>query len=444
MHSNHSIKLNLPPSISEEAPDNNPSMVDRVSLIRKDLNFEMQHGDFEMEENIVQTNILYKTKVEMPSHLADLDPALLEQARRGLQQENYDLRKQMQQLVHELDQYSIRTQKKSEQLKFEKNKTEDAEMECDRLLLQQQVLTERIEAFEDDRKRERKQIENFKNENQIFKMECEQLKTKLRSKQKEIQDTIIKISKREAKRADDFMQQAIKQFKRLQQKNKAEMQQKIQNDQIYNIRKNNPNMSSYALMNLEQQQMELNRQRQVMDRQMQQLKQATFEQLERIQFEQMKIKSALQSKIEECVRLNMTIHDKNDEIKILYTKIKLKDTALHRQGNELKAFGDLKLKSDQIHQKEYKKAQDTVFALKKQLNKLQRMNIHNNNLKNYNGSALENHKRITMPTPIKGGGGRKNKKQNKNNNNNKINRNNRNDKSNQSQTQQFFNQTMRK
>merc|ERR1719192_1136340 len=104
-----------------------------------------------MEENIVQTNTIYE--LQMPSHLADLDPALLEQARRGLQQENYDLRKQMEQLVHELDQNRIRLQKKTETIKLEKNKTEDAEMECDRLLLQQQVLEERIESFEQDRKR---------------------------------------------------------------------------------------------------------------------------------------------------------------------------------------------------------------------------------------------------------------------------------------------------
>eukprot|EP00483_Globobulimina_turgida_P004654 UN04663 len=85
-------------------------------------------------------------------------------------------------------------------------------------------------------------------------------------------------------------------------------------------------------------------------------------------------------------------------------KLKLKDVAIHRQGNELKAFGDLKLKSDKIHQKEFQKSQDTIFGLKKQLAELQRMNSQKKNIQNNNGSALLNHQRMVIPTPIRGGG----------------------------------------
>ncbi len=83
----------------------------------------------------------------------------------------------------------------------------------------------------------------------------------------------------------------------------------------------------------------------------------------------MKIKSALQSKIEECASLNMTIHDKNEEIKGLIIKLKQKDSQLHRQGSELKAFGDVKLKSDQIHHKAYQQSQGTIF-IKKTIGKI--------------------------------------------------------------------------
>ena len=92
-----------------------------------------------------------------------------------LKQENNDLRKQMEQLVNELDQSRIRIQKKTEAIKLEKNKTEDAEMECDRLLLQQQVLQEKIESIEEDRKREKIQTESYKNENAVMKQEIEAL-----------------------------------------------------------------------------------------------------------------------------------------------------------------------------------------------------------------------------------------------------------------------------
>merc|ERR1719242_2215975 len=104
----------------------------------------------------------------------------------------------------------------TEALKQARHKTEDAEMECDRMLLQQRVLEERVESFEADRIRERQEIESFKNENAIQRSELEQLKGKLAAKQREMQETVAKVTQREARRADEFMQQAIKQFKQLQ------------------------------------------------------------------------------------------------------------------------------------------------------------------------------------------------------------------------------------
>jgi len=395
-------------TIQEDAPTDTPQFSFQTS-IRRDQDFEVEKGDAYSMAHFTTKEI----KIQMPQHLADLDPALLEQARRGLQQENYDLRKQMEQLVHELDQNRIRLQKKTETIKLEKNKTDDAEMECDRLLLQQQVLEERIESFEQDRKRERKQIESFKNENVLYKKEIEALKGKLAAKQKEMQDQIVKISKREAKRADEFMQQAIKQFKRLQKQNTQKQLQQQQQRSNGGVNANGTRgkrteSSAYAQMTYDQQQNELQRQRMIMNQQMQNLKQATFEQLERIQLEQMRVKSALQSKVEECVSLNMALSEKDDEIKNLYGKIKHKDTSLHRQAVELKAFGDLKIKSDQIHQKEFKKAQDTIYAMKKQLAKLQRMNTQDQHVQN-NGNALRDHNRQVMPTPLRGGGRKKKK-----------------------------------
>ena len=449
-------KLTLPstlaspgPTIAEESVEETPKFgFDNIKSksIRKDEDFEVEKGDTYSMEHLQSTI----TKIQMPQHLADLDPALLEQARRGLQQENYDLRKQMEQLVHELDQSRIRLQKKTETIKLEKNKTEDAEMECDRLLLQQQVLEERIESFEQDRKRERKQIESYKNENALMKKEIEALKDKLAAKQKEMQDQIVKIGKREAKRADEFMQQAIKQFKRLQKQNtQKQLQKQREKNNISNngTRANRTGSSAYAMMNMEEQQNELQKQRMIMNQQMQNLKQATFEQLERIQLEQMRVKSALQSKVEECVSLNMALSEKDDEINNLYSKIKDKDSSLHRQAVELKAFGDLKIKSDQIHQKEFKKAQDTIYALKKQLAKINRMNVEETTFKQNHGSALKNHNRQVMPTPLRGGGG---KKKNNNSNNNNIpapirggSRNGQQQRSGPSVTSQFFNQNLR-
>merc|ERR1712130_284070 len=117
-----------------------------------------------------------------------------------------------------------------------------------------------------------------------------------------------------------------------------------------------------------------------------------------------KVKSALQSKIEETVSLNMALEDREDEIKILLQKIQQKDATLHRQGLELKQFGDLKLMSDQIHQKEFKKAQDTIYSLKKQLAEIQRMNVDDEQQRLRGGSAMTNHQRMVIPTPIRGGG----------------------------------------
>merc|ERR1712176_1542213 len=118
----------------------------------------------------------------------------------------------------------------------------------------------------------------------------------------------------------------------------------------------------------------------------------------------MKVKSALQSKIEETVSLEIALADKEDEIKILLQKIQQKDATLHRQGTELKQFGDLKLMSDQIHQKEFKNAQDTIYSLKKQLAEIQRMNVDDEQQKLRGGSAMKNHQRMVIPTPIRGGG----------------------------------------
>lgn len=433
MGNNLSLPIGSSPvAVSEDVPTDQPSFSFQTS-IRRDEDFESEKGDTYSMAHLTVT----ETKIQMPQHLADLDPALLEQARRGLQQENYDLRKQMEQLVHELDQNRIRLQKKTETIKLEKNKTEDAEMECDRLLLQQQVLEERIESFEQDRKRERKQIESFKDENALYKKEIEALKSKLAAKQKEMQDQIVKISKREAKRADEFMQQAIKQFKRLQKQQNNQQQQNKQNKQNNHGVNNNgtrakrTESSAYAQMTYDQQQNELQRQRMIMNQQMQNLKQATFEQLEKIQLEQMRVKSALQSKVEECVGLNMALSEKDDEIKKLYGKIKDKDSSLHRQAIELKAFGDLKIKSDQIHQKEYQKAQDTIYNLKKQLAKLNRMSTDEKHVQN-NGNALRDHNRQVMPTPLRGGG-RKKKQKTKNGHIPKG----------PSVTSQFFNQNLR-
>eukprot|EP01084_Bolivina_argentea_P160234 279046_1 len=274
------------------------------SRSRKDLNFEMEHGVTQQQE--YEEKIVEITRIEMPKHLADLDPALLEQARRILQQENYDLRKQMEQLVHELDQSQSTIQKKLETIKLQKNKTEDAEMACDRLLLQQQVLEERVESFEEDRKRERKEVESFKNENALQRKEIDALKLKITAKDKEIQETISRISAREAKRADEFIQQAIKQFKRLKTGNNNNQnnngQQQQQNGQ--QIRNNRNGSSAYKMMNMSasQQQKEINRQKQVMEIQMQQLKQMTFEQLEKIQFEQMRVKGLLETKSQQYAK----------------------------------------------------------------------------------------------------------------------------------------------
>eukprot|EP01083_Nonionella_stella_P291965 993262_1 len=65
--------------------------------------FVTLHGGIESEEHV----IVIQVQMQM-----------LEQAGRGLQQENYDLRKQM-----ELDQTKIQIQKKTESIKLDKNKT---------------------------------------------------------------------------------------------------------------------------------------------------------------------------------------------------------------------------------------------------------------------------------------------------------------------------------
>jgi len=67
-----------------------------------------------------------------------------------------------------------------------------------------------------------------------------------------------------------------------------------------------------------------------------------------------------------------------------------------------------------------KNAQDMIYALKKQLAKLQRMNNDSKQQNKTGGSALLNHQRQVMPTPLRGGGKKRNAPS-------------------QSQTAQFFN-----
>lgn len=325
------------------------------------------------------------------------DPALLELARRELQQENNRLRKWMEQVNHELEQEKIRTQKKAEALQKARYDKDDAEMECDRLMLQQQVLEERIESFEQDRQREREQIASFKEEKTIQKKEIEQLKARFTAKEKEAAAQIAKIKQREALRAEAFMKKAMREFKKMQEAQRKK-EEKMALDGLVPQPANG--RSAYEMMSINEQQQRALRERQLMNQQMQRLKEATFEQLERIQMEQMKVKSALENKIEECVQLKIDIKEMDEQLGKYMEVIKEKDTAIRRQATELKAFGDLKLMSDKIHQKEYKNAQDTIFSLKKQLNALNRMNKEADG----GGSVLSAHQMQVMPLPLRGGG----------------------------------------
>ena len=323
------------------------------------------------------------------------DPTLLELARRELQQENNHLRKIMDQMIHAVDQEKIRTRKMAEALKLAKHKTDDAEMECDRLLLQQGVLEERIDSFEQDRRRERKQIESFKNENAIQKKEIEQLKTRLAVKEKETAAEIQKVRQREAQRAEAFMKKAMREFKRLQ----AAQRRRDEQLELENMVPQPANgRSAYEMMSINEQQQEAMRQKRLMNQQMQRLKEATFEQLERIQMEMMKVKGALQTKIEECVSLKIGMKERDEEMAKYMDVIREKDSAIRRQATELKAFGDLKLMSDKIHQKEFKNAQDTIFNLRKQNAKLERMNKDSEG----GSSELVNHQMQAIPIPIRG------------------------------------------
>ena len=66
--------------------------------------------------------------------------------------------------------------------------------------------------------------------------------------------------------------------------------------------------SAYAMLNMSEQQNELNRQRAVVNEQMQRLKQAMFEQLEQVH-----IKSALQNKDEEYAALIQELSERDEE-----------------------------------------------------------------------------------------------------------------------------------
>jgi len=389
--------------ISDAMPPSTVLLKKQASLLLEtdvDEDWKAVQGDIYSEQQVdpqVITKTVTETVMEMPTHLADLDPTLLELARRELQQENNHLRKIMEQMIHELDQEKIRTRKKAEALKLAKNQRDDAEMECDRLLLDKQVLEERIESFEQDRQRERKQIESFKDGNAIQKKETEQLKARLAAKEKEAAEEIQKIRQRERQRAEAFMKKAVREFKRVQavQRRKEEqMELQAMVPQPANGR------SAYEMMSIHEQQREAVRQKQVMNQQMHRLKEAMMEQLERIQNEQMKVKSALQTKNEECIRLQVSLRDMDEEMGKYKDVIMEKDAQIRRQTTELKAFGDLKLMSDKIHQKEFKTAQDTIFNLRKQLVKLERMNKDSEG----DGSELANHQMQAIPIPIRGGG----------------------------------------
>merc|ERR1719242_862632 len=171
-------------------------------------------------------------------------------------------------------------------------------------------------------------------------------------------------------------------------------------------------------MSINEQQQRMMQERRAMSQQMQRLKEVTFQQLERIQMEQVEVKNKLEEKHEECMQQKRMLIDMDQQLAHYMDVIKERDVAISRQATELKAFGDLKLMSDSIHQREFKTAQDTIHQLKRQLKDLQQMNDKTD----AGDSALENHQMQVMPTPIRGG--RRKRKQNQmgkqSNNNNGI------------------------
>jgi len=91
-----------------------------------ELNFFVEEKASFEEENVLK----------LPENIGDLSPELLEEARRGLQHEIKTLKEQVTRLNNENRKIREQMLIKSEELSKQKDKTDEAEMECAKILLE--------------------------------------------------------------------------------------------------------------------------------------------------------------------------------------------------------------------------------------------------------------------------------------------------------------------
>jgi len=306
---------------------------------------------------------------KMAESMSQLDPGLFEQVRQELIHDNAELKKQISQMQDELMKMRQQLQSKTEQLQQQKEKTEAAEMESGKILIQQQSANEKIKNLEQEMKRYQQEKIEAVNLMTHHKTENEDLRTKLEDIQKETERKITKIRAEEAQRAEAFIQEAKEQIAKLRQHEQLNLQNNNQN-KLNNSSNNTPNSSQHDLFGKQKN----DQQRQYWEQKMQELERKTIGEFEILRLEQMKLQQSLQTKVEEYIQLKLKLSEREDQLRQLNYIVREKDRILQRQSDELQAFGHLKLQSDQIHNERYEQAQETILKLNEQLKKLQMLN----------------------------------------------------------------------
>lgn len=349
----------------------------------------------------------------MPENVSDLDPKLLEQARRGLQMENTRLMNEIKQLRIEYADMKRSWQTKTEQLKKQKEKTEDYEMECDKMLLKQQLLEEQNNNLKEDGRRHQREKGEAENAALQLKKDVIQLRGKIEKMQSNHERAIQKVRQEEAQRAENFIASAKKQIQQIREQERA----KARNGGNNTARRKN-NAFGVMQQDMVAKQKENNRQRQVWEQRMKQLEETTLTEFENIRLEQIKLQQSLQTQVEKYITLRVKMSEKDEELKQLNKVVAEKDKTLQRQTEELQQFGELKLKSDQIHQQQFAKAQETIFSLKKQLARMKRHNADQPQQQQQSGwqnlgypdpksnvsSIIELKRKQALPVKLRGGG----------------------------------------
>jgi len=290
------------------------------------------------------------------------------------------------QVMNKIQSVEMELNIKGEALQKERLKTEEAEAECTKAILQLRALEDTHSTMSYEKKKLEREVVELNQ--RIASQEAE--RTKLRAKfdvlKKEAENELNKVRKEEKQRAKKFIEAAQKAINRSSKPVKRLMRE---NERMQRNRakkgatKNDPSEKEQPV-NAEM-----------------------LKEMQTLKLEQLKLEQDLRAKVEDFINLKMKLVEKDDQLGHLQNDVKNKDLRLRHQHEELKALGKLKLESDKYHSEKAARDQQRIIKLKRTIGKLKRKRKED---KKGHISKTRQKKMRGVVVSLRGGGGKKTKK----------------------------------